>query len=196
MSTLKKPRRSSTPQRVYQLHVELEYLEPAIWRRLWVPDTLTLDKLDRVIQTSMGWKNAHLHTFTVGQVRYAASDPDWSSRIETRDERLCDLAAVLADGTGEFIYTYDFGDDWRHRIRVEATLEPGEKNRRPLCVAGANACPPEDVGGPPGYSDFLQAITDPVHPQHLDMWKWNGGPFDPAGFDLNGVNAAMRKLRL
>lgn len=102
----------------------------------------------------------------------------------------------MVDGTTEFIYTYDFGDDWRHRIQVEAAMEPGEKNRRPLCVAGANACPPEDVGGQPGYSEFLQAIVDPVHPEHLAMWEWNGSPFDPAGFDLNAVNTAMRKLRL
>lgn len=196
MSTSKKTRRAVTPQRIYQLHLELEYLEPTIWRRLWVPDTLTLEKLDRVIQTAMGWKNTHLHAFTIGQVRYAIPDPDWPSSTETRDERLWSLAAVLADAEREFNYTYDFGDDWRHRIRVEAVLEPNDKNRRPLCVAGANACPPEDVGGPPGYSDFLQAITDPVHPQHMDMWEWNGGPFDPAGFDLNAVNAAMRKLRL
>jgi hypothetical protein len=196
MSKPKNAKRSSAVQRVYQLHIQLEYLEPAIWRRLWVPDTVTLDKLDRIIQTAMGWKNAHMHAFTVGAVRYAIPDPDWPSRVETRDERVFDLAAVLADGTTEFIYTYDFGDDWRHRIQVEAAMEPGEKNSRPLCVAGANACPPEDVGGPPGYSDFLQAIVDPVHPEHLAMWGWNGGPFDPAGFDLNAVNAAMRKLRL
>lgn len=196
MSTLKKPRRPSTFQRVYQLHVELEYLEPAVWRRLWVTDTLTLDKLDRVIQTAMDWQDAYLHAVTVGQVRYAAPDPEWSSMIESRDERLWDLAMVLADHTREFFYTYDFGDDWRHSISVEAVLEPSEKNRRPLCVEGANACPPEDVGGPPGYGDFLHAITDAMHPQHQEMWEWNDGPFDPPGFDLNAVNADMRKLRL
>jgi hypothetical protein len=196
MSKPKNAKRSTAVQRVYQLHIQLEYLEPAIWRRLWVPDTVTLDKLDRIIQTAMGWKNTHMHAFTVGAVRYAIPDPDWPSRIETRDERVFDLGTVLADGTTEFIYTYDFGDDWRHRIQVEAALEPSAKNIRPLCVAGANACPPEDVGGPPGYSDFLQAIVDPVHPEHLAMWEWNGGPFDPAGFDLNAVNAGMRKLRL
>ncbi len=75
-------------------------------------------------------------------------------------------------------------------------LEPGAKNTRPLCIAGANACPPEDVGVPPGFSDFLQAIVDPMHPEHLAMWEWNGGFFDPAGFDFNAVNAAMQKLRL
>ena len=196
MSKPKNAKRSAAVQRVYQLHIQLEYLEPAIWRRLWVPDTVTLDKLDRIIQTAMGWKNTHMHAFAVGEVRYAIPDPDWPSRIGTRDERVFDLGAVLADGTTEFIYTYDFGDDWRHRIQVEAVMEPGAKNTRPLCVAGANACPPEDVGGPPGYSDFLQAIVDPVHPEHLAMWEWNGGPFDPAGFDLNAVNAGMRKLRL
>jgi len=196
MSTLQKLRRPPFANHIYQFKVQLEYLEPSVWRRLWVPDTLSLDKLDRVIQTAMGWKNIHLHAFMIGQVRYAAPDPDWFARMETRDERQWDLSAVLANGVGEFIYTYDFGDDWRHRIRVEATLEPSEKNHRPLCVAGANACPPEDVGGPPGYSDFLQAISDPAHPQHLNMWERNGGPFDPAGFDLNAVNAALRKLRL
>ncbi|MES2186307.1 MAG: plasmid pRiA4b ORF-3 family protein [Pseudomonadota bacterium] len=195
MSTPKRPSRSRAPKNVYQLHVQLEYLEPAIWRRLWVPDTLMLDRLDRVIQTAMGWKNAHLHAFDVGSMRYAIPDPEWTSTVETRDERLWDLAAVLAEGTSDFVYTYDFGDDWRHRIKVEAVLQPNEKNRLSLCVAGANACPPEDVGGLPGYSDFLLAIVDPLHPEHVDMWQWNGGPFDPNGFDLNAVNAAMRKLR-
>jgi len=196
MSKPRNARRSTAVRCVYQLHIQLEYLEPAIWRRLWVPETVTLNKLDRIIQTAMGWRNAHMHAFTVGAVRYAIPDPDWPSRVETGDERVFDLAAVLGDGTAEFIYTYDFGDDWRHRIQVEAAMEPSEKNHRPLCVGGANASPPEDVGGPPGYSDFLQAIVDPAHPEHLAMWEWNGGPFDPAGFDLNTVNAAMRKLRL
>ena len=77
----------------------------------------------------------------------------------------------------------------------EAIHEPTELNLRPYCTAGANACPPEDVGGPHGYMDFLEAILDPRHAQHADMWRWNGGPFDPAGFDTNSANAAIRKLR-
>jgi hypothetical protein len=89
-----------------------------------------------------------------------------------------------------------FVDNWRHCFQLEAAIEPGEMNKLPLCVAGDNACPPEDEGGPPGYSDFLQAIVDPVQPEHLAIWEWNSGPFDPAGFDLNAVNAAIRKLRL
>jgi hypothetical protein len=54
-----------------------------------------------------------------------------------------------------------------------------------MCIAGANACPPEDVGGPPGYIDFVQAMADTTHTEHREMWRWNGGPFDPTAFSLN-----------
>ena len=62
--------------------------------------------------------------------------------------------------------------------------------------AYAKACPPEDVGGVGGYMEFLQAIHDPTHDEHVAMWEWGGGPFDPTGFDRNATNAALRKLRL
>jgi len=39
-------------------------------------------------------------------------------------------------------------------------------------------------------------MSDSLHPQHMDLWGWYGGPFDPKGFDMNAVNAALRKLRL
>lgn len=53
-------------------------------------------------------------------------------------------------------YVYDFGDNWRHRIK-EKKLEPMPKEMLPLCVAGANARPPEDCGGVYGYNDFVSA---------------------------------------
>jgi len=58
-----------------------------------------------------------------------------------------------------------------------------------------NACPPEDVGGPPGYMEFQQAMRDPKHEQHADCWRWWGGPFDPNTFSINAANMAIRKLR-
>ncbi len=161
MVTSRTPRRA-TAQRIYQLRVQLEYLESAVWRRLWVPDTLTLDRLDGVIQTAMGWRNMHLHAFTIGDIYYAPPDPNGLQSVETRDERRWTLDAALGSGTRQFFYTYDFGDDWRHRIEVEEVMEPNARNRQTLCVAGANACPPEDVGGPPGCMEFLQAIADPL----------------------------------
>lgn len=78
-------------------------------------------------------------------------------------------------------------------VRVQAVELPDEgRNSWPMCLAGANACPPEDVGGLGGYEEFLQAIGDPSHEQHDAMWRWCGGPFDPKSFDINSANRAIR----
>ncbi|MFX8036176.1 plasmid pRiA4b ORF-3 family protein, partial [Acinetobacter baumannii] len=49
----------------------------------------------------------------------------------------------------------------------------------PRCVAGQRACPPEDVGGYPGYADFLEAWLDSGHEEHKAMRRWAGTKFDP-----------------
>ena len=54
----------------------------------------------------------------------------------------------------------------------------------------------EDVGGPPGYSEFLQAINDPAHEEHDAMLEWCGGSFDPTAFRLDDVNDSLRQIKL
>ena len=99
---------------------------------------------------------------------------------------------VLGDSIREFIYEYDFGDSWRHQITVTPIAKPRTDWSYPLCVAGAGAAPPEDVGGVSGYEEFLSAIKDPKHEEHDRMLEWVGGAFDPAGFDLNEINRTLR----
>src|SRR5439155_194057 len=76
-------------------------------------------------------------------------------------------------------YLYDFGDGWEHVLEFEGAHPHEARGRYPRCVAGARACPPEDVGGTPGYEDFLTAVADAEHEQHEDMLRWVGGSFDP-----------------
>ncbi len=191
-----KPTRRSAPQRIYQLRIELLDLEPAIWRTILVPDTLTLAKLDRVVQAAMGWTNSHLHDWRIEGRRYGMRDPEWDAPGEMLDERKYTIGDVVGEHVEQLIYEYDFGDGWRHRVTVEKRLpaEP-DRNTWPMCIAGAHACPPEDVGGPPGYIDFVQAILDPTHEDHQRLWLWNGGPFDPMAFSLNDANRAIRSAR-
>ncbi len=188
--------RPAALRRVYQLLVELDEIEPQVWRRLWVPDTLTLAKLDRVIQAAMGWTNSHPHEFNVDGKRYGFPDEEEAHDTPTLDDRRHRIGAVLGEAIAGFRYTYDFGDNWRHTVTVESRLLPDESfNTWPVCIAGQNACPPEDVGGVGGYAEFLDAIADPSHDDHSEMWCWSGGPFDPAGFDINAANTALRRLR-
>ena len=64
----------------------------------------------------------------------------------------------------------------------------------PRLVAGARACPPEDVGGIPGYEEFVKAIADERHPEHRRMLDWHGSPFDPAEFDAARVEKSRARL--
>ncbi len=50
------------------------------------------------------------------------------------------------------------------------TRLPGQ--RYPKCVAGAQACPPEDCGGIPGYQSLLEILFDPFHPEHDSLNRW------------------------
>jgi hypothetical protein len=198
MKAAKKPLRQTKPKVIYQLRVALEEIEPSIWRRLWVADTLTLAKLDRVIQTAMGWTNSHLHEFTINGLRYGMPDDEWASEGDETmlDDRRHTIGGLLGTEVAHFAYLYDFGDHWQHTVAVEQLMLPNEMNTRAMCLDGRNACPPEDVGGVGGYMEFLEAIRDPTHDEHVAMWQWGGGPFDSTGFDRNATNAALRKLRL
>ena len=69
-------------------------------------------------------------------------------------------------------------------------------NSAVLCLGGENACPPEDVGGAPGYASFLAAIADPRHEEHRNYMEWNGGSFEPGRCDLETVIAALTRIRI
>ena len=61
--------------------------------------------------------------------------------------------------------------------------------------ASGAACPPEDVGGAPGYAEFLAAIAHPRHQRYEEYRAWRGGGFDPARFELEAVNQTLASVR-
>ena len=169
---------------VHRVKITLKGVKPPIWRRLLVPSELTLDQVHEVFQTAMGWSGYHLYAFRIGRTTYIDMDDDWS------DDAVDPASAQLGDllGSGDkFIYEYDFGDGWEHQVVVEDVLASAGRARA-VCLAGRRACPPEDVGGPWGYADFLEAIADPAHENHAELLEWIGGGFDPAAFDAAEVD--------
>ena len=92
-----------------------------------------------------------------------------------------------------FEYHYDFGDNWRHEVLFEGCLRAEPGKRYPVCLEGARACPPEDVGGAWGYEEFLEALADPEHEDHDGLLEWAGGSFDPEACDPAAATRAMRR---
>ena len=180
---------------VYQLKISLNHIRPQIWRRILVPGIMPLGQLHDVIQVVMGWQNYHLHQFVIdGQLYGDASlnEEHEQSFLEEWNVRL----KQVADKAGcRFKYGYDFGDNWEHTVLVEKILPPDPKMRHPVCLEGERACPPEDVGGPPGYARFLQAIRHPRDEEHESYLEWVGGEFRSEAFDVQAVNRLLRNLK-
>ena len=188
-----KVQRIKAPVGVLQLHIELRNTKPKIWRRVLVPETITLARLHGVIQAAFQWGGGHLHEFEAAGERYGTSDPDYDPPGSVRSERIKLMSAL---GRGSTIdYLYDFGDSWEHRIKLEKTLPPTDM-KLPVCVDGANAAPPDDCGGVPGYEEFVEAMADPNHPEHADMKAWIGRDWDPAAFDIKHVNSWLAESKL
>ena len=84
---------------------------------------------------------------------------------------------------------------WRHEVLFEGFPPNDPKAKSPVCLEGERACPPEDCGGPWGYSSFLDAIQNPGHESHEEMLEWVGGEFDPEAFDIEAINRELATLR-
>ena len=187
-------RPASKSDLLFQLKVSLLECRPTIWRRIQTKDC-TLGGLHEHIQAAMGWQNCHMHEFIIDGERYgAAMAIDFGFGEETKDESRVRLSDFLPKSGKRFRfqYVYDFGDDWRHEILFEG-YPPLEKARKfPLCVEGERACPPEDIGGPWGYAEYLEALADPSNERHDELIEWMG-VFDAETFSVEKATRAMRK---
>lgn len=182
----------------FQFKIELAYVTPVVWRRFIVPSALSLDRLHDIIQIVMGWKDYHLHQFDFHGLRYTENPEESEEGTEEMGRSLDDL---LKDPGEKFTYIYDFGDDWMHHVTLEEVLQelPEGVDSPVWCIDGEQACPPEDVGGPPGYEHFCEAIGDKNHPEHEDFVQWISAlgwypkKFDPRQFDPDRVNMELDK---
>ncbi len=177
-------------RRLYQFRVMLHSISPPIWRQIQVWEDATLAQLHRIVQVAMGWENYHLYEFRIGGRKYRDPHPDNERKI--LDAKRTRIRKVLGRAGAECEYLYDFGDGWQHDLHLEAVLEPDPNAWYPRCIAGQRSCPPEDVGGPGGYENYLEALADPNHKQHEEMMGWRG-PFDPEAFSVEKVNRELKK---
>ena len=182
---------------LYQLKLTLKWSQPAIWRRVQVRADMKLDRLHEVIQIVMPWMNCHMHQFIVGRTCYGKLDREFArmGMSETLNEKKYTVADLAPAAKKKFIYEYDFGDGWQHDVVAEKVLPPDAAFKHPTCLAGANACPPDDCGGIPGYYNLLETLANPKHPDHADLKEWIGGAWDAARFDLEDTNKRLKRLK-
>ena len=180
---------------IIQLKIKLAGSNPPIWRRVLVAKNATFLDLHYTIQIAMGWENYHLFEFKINNNRIGIPDEDFDdmgygpSKVLHADQIL--LEKLIRTTGEEFIYEYDFGDGWIHKITVEKFLPRDSKKSYPVCIDGKLNCPPEDCGGIPGYYNLLEITGDKNHPDYREMISWLGGTFDAGYFDIDKINKIL-----
>jgi Plasmid pRiA4b ORF-3-like protein len=170
---------------IARLKITLDDVKPTILRRIEVPFDIRLDRLHLTLQAAIGWTNSHLYEIRAGDVGWGMTDPDWGDGpLDARKARLVD---ALEDAK-TLRYIYDFGDGWEHTIKVERLIDAEPGLIYPRLIDATGRCPPEDVGGPWGYPEFLDAIHDPKHERHAELSEWIGDNFDPNFVDIDGAH--------
>lgn len=181
--------------KLYQIKIQLAEITPAIWRRIVIPSDMLLSDLHKVIQTTMGWTNSHLHQFEKDDTFYLPrmkDDYSWDD-MNNVDYKRRKVSGLLKRENDEIIYEYDFGDSWRHIVLLEKITDNTRGRKTPVCLDGERNCPPEDCGGPWGYEHLLEVIKDPSNEEYEDMIEWVGEAFDPESFSLTDVNARLKR---
>lgn len=145
----------------YTLKIVIENTHPPVWRRIIVPDRITFHDLHRLIQILFNWDDGHLHEFSMPKDYITISDDDEfvSGRHYMEEETLID---PFMREYKWIRYTYDFGDDWQHKIMIEKQVPEYSKRTAALLKwKGDNFC--EDSGGVYDSGDrnpFLQADVE------------------------------------
>lgn len=182
----------------YECIIQLEEIQPLIWRKLLIPVETTLTKLHDILQIAMGWQNCHLHRFFIKGYYYedlTDAEPYYLQMMyNLRSQWGIKLAKLNLMPGDSFHYRYDFGDNWRHVVTIENRVNHPSLDY-PVCLAGERQCPPENCGGFPGYQHVLNVMFNPSHSQFNDIARWLNGYLEPESFNKDGVNLKLKSSR-
>jgi len=174
---------------IYQVQIALKGIKPKIWRRVLVNSDILLVDFHRIIQTTMGWTNSHLHMFSDGTENYSPGEFEVEN---AKDSRIVRLEEILQGEKSTINYEYDFGDGWEHSIILEKIIPSNSQIQVPKCIEGERNCPPEGCGGIHGYEIMLEVLKQPDHEEYESYIEWMGGVYDPEYFNKDKVNKLLK----
>jgi len=213
---------SGESKSTFRLRVELHGMQPPVWRTLDVAASTPLDLLNDDLQFVFGWQFGERHWFHVGSPMSGASftdvapdepyglyDPDDPYDLydpygdaddpildDAREESHYLLGELIGKVGDSLVYTY--GKKWLHKVTLLEVLPPRPKGELPLCTDGSGCSPSEFVDGPAAWPKLAAISQDPNDPLYSRVRRIlrlpPGETIDPAAFDVDRANAALRGL--
>lgn len=184
----------------YVLKITLENTHPLVWRRIVIPEKITFEDLHYMLQIVFGWENDHMHEFSAPSRKICVGivTEDWGGCEYDETEILVEELLLH----NKWIrYTYDFGDDWIHKIVCEKKDDTYDKRVATLLKAkGDNFV--EDSGGVWGNDsrvpfDFAEAaagLENLYCPMNEELENWEIEPLSEEELE-NELEELMEQLR-
>lgn len=177
-------------QKVLRFRIELQIIDEnallntgrpgasfTITRLLEMPGGGTFFDLHCALQDVMGWTDSHMHEFQIHTTAKRYTRVGMPNEFDEGPGKLQDEHRTrLIDHLDNMAklpmgYLYDFGDSWEHTVVLEAELS-SDGGLYPRCIAGSNACPPEDCGGTSGYLELIDDLLDKESDEHKEKMEW------------------------
>lgn len=166
-------------------------------RRISIPIDIDFKRLHEILQVAFEWKDYHLHEFNIINqkaecVLNVISEHEEVIEVRQDCKVVQESEVLIKDYIKDgfmLIYCYYFGDNWQHEITVQRIISDYDENF-PICLEGVGDAPPEDVGGIPGYEEFLEIMGNPKHSMYEEMKRWADSQWYRK-FDIELVNRRL-----
>lgn len=183
----------------YKIRVNLNGLPHKVERELTVPCGINFEVFQLSLNSALGWKNCHLHQFIFSKPKFIITNDEEAVEeylFYSSDEGKKHLATTLLEhrqylpdmtakllfskdttidiyinNEKKFTYEYDFGDGWNASIELVGFNMDYDKSYAEVTNFVGN-CPPEDVGGVPGYEEFLETINGEECKEKTSRLNW------------------------
>lgn len=139
---------------IYELNITLENVEPIVYRQIWIESEASFSDLHKVIQLSFDWWDYHQHYFVWKNSdekqlillpnHLYEMDHFVSNSWQKEHEEKVKLRDLLTDEGDEIRYTYDFGNNWVHKVVLQRKLSKIKAKQYPCCIDARNYSPPEE----------------------------------------------------
>lgn len=184
----------------FQFKIQLQHIKnPIVFREIIVNSWITFHTFHEIIQVSFGWSMCHLYCFSPkgwGSKPYIAlpSEDDFNPVVNSGTKKISSIFSKVGQ---TFVYIYDFGDNWEHKIELVKILDnPVDV---PTCVSGLGKCPPEDCGSSPGYESMKKTfLEDKKGEEAASLREWLGydeeEDWDSNQFDLESTSLSLSQF--
>lgn len=159
--------------------LNIRLLHTECFRQIRVPASMTLWQLREVIHKAMCWQDNHMHRFyakdgmplTLYFLEFTNEDEE--GKLDT-DEELMEYKVTIQEAfemVSQIRYLYNFRDNWEHELTL-VCIEEQSQNTDCRCTLASGDAPPEEIGGPETFSDFLELLKHPEKPESQQVLAW------------------------